>query len=274
MSRERVITASVLTPVAIAAVLWLPTPWLASLTAAVMLVGLWEWARLIGVAATLPRIVLLTAHAAAMAALAWSAGPGLLAFNVLALIGVLWWLAAALWLRRFEFLSAAGAKAEMTKLVAGTLAILPAWCALVLLHADPAFGPRWTLFAVALVWAADSGAYYAGSRYGKTKLAPRISPGKTWAGVWGGVAASLVLATLAFPLLGIDWTQLAALWLLTALAVAASIVGDLFESLLKRHAGDKDSGALFPGHGGMLDRIDSLLAALPVFAVGKSLLGL
>ena len=109
------------------------------------------------------------------------------------------------------------------------------------------------------MWAADSGAYFAGSKFGRRKLAPAISPGKTWEGVIGGMVTAMVLAALA---------------LLTALTAAISVVGDLFESLMKRHAGLKDSGTIFPGHGGVMDRIDSLLAALPVFVVGKSWLGL
>lgn len=275
MSRQRIVTAALLGPTAIAAVLWLPTPILAALLAIVFLLGMWEWTRLVGVGTLLHRIAVLTAGAGLMAALAWSARPGgLFPFQLAILVGVGWWLLACAWLRHFDFQRAPTPTARMLKLAAGLLAMLPAWAALVLLHAGGEFGPRWALLALFLVWAADTGAYFAGIRYGTTRLAPRISPGKTWAGVWGGTATSLAVALLAAPLLGLGWAQLPALLLLAAATVAASIVGDLFESLLKRHSGCKDSGHLIPGHGGVLDRIDSLLAALPVFALGKIWLGL
>ncbi|MFN3843565.1 MAG: phosphatidate cytidylyltransferase [Rehaibacterium terrae] len=275
MTGQRVLTAALLGPLAIAAVLWLPTPILAALLAIVFLLGLWEWTRLVGLTHVLPRVGVLTAGAAIMAVLTWSARPGgLFPFQLTLLIGAGWWLLAALWLRRFEFMRQATASARGIKLLAGLLATVPAWCALVLLHADGELGPRWALLALSLIWAADTGAYFAGIRYGTTRLAPRISPGKTWAGLWGGVGASLLVAVLAAPLLGLGLAQLPALLLLSAIAVGFSVVGDLYESLLKRHAGCKDSGDLIPGHGGVLDRIDSLLAALPAFALGKAWLGL
>src|SRR5690606_2762803 len=136
--------------------------------------------------------------------------------------------------------------------LAGSFAVIPAWCAIGWLHhGDPAdpFGPRWTLFAVVLVWVADSGAYSAGSRFGRRKLAPAISPGKSWEGVFGGLAATALFAAAALPLLGLGWSHLPALVAVVMVAAVASIVGDLFESLMKRHSGMKDSGNLFPGHG-------------------------
>ena len=271
---QRVLTAAILLPVAIAAVLLLPTPWFMALAAAVLLLGMWEWSRLSGLEALPARLLYVGLHAAALTLLARHGWPHL--FLPIALVGVLWWLLALAWLGRFDV----GADLRRRRnralaLATGTLSVVPAWCALALLHTT-ALGPRWTLFAVALVWAADTGAYFAGRRFGARtpKLAPRISPAKTWAGAWGGLAAAVLLAVAVAPLLGVAWSGLAQLALLALVAAVASIVGDLFESLLKRHAGAKDSSALIPGHGGVLDRIDSLLAALPVFALGRSLLGL
>jgi phosphatidate cytidylyltransferase len=129
------------------------------------------------------------------------------------------------------------------------------------------------LLALLIVWGADIGAYFAGSRFGRRKLAPRISPGKTWAGVYGALALAALVAAVGGWLLGFDAAGCIALVLAAWVTVAASIVGDLTESLLKRHAQVKDSGALFPGHGGLLDRLDSVLAALPVFALCVALLG-
>ena len=121
------------------------------------------------------------------------------------------------------------------------------------------------LFALVVVMAADVGAYFAGSCFGRLRLAPKVSPGKSWEGVIGGVLASLVVAAIGAPLL--VWPLTAVLWLAAA-AAAFSVVGDLTESLMKRHSGLKDSGGLFPGHGGVLDRFDSLSAGVPIFVLG------
>ena len=125
-----------------------------------------------------------------------------------------------------------------------------------------------------LGWSADTFAYLAGMRWGRRKLAPSISPGKTWAGVYGGLAATAVVAAIGGWLLGVQDLRLPALVALALLCVCFSVVGDLFESLIKRHASVKDSGTLFPGHGGLFDRLDSVFAALPVWAAGRALLGL
>ena len=135
-------------------------------------------------------------------------------------------------------------------------------------------GPHWALLALVMVWAADSCAYFVGSHFGKRKLIPHISPGKTWMGLWGGVAGALVVGLAGARWVGVKDTQWVTMTELTLLTVAASIVGDLIESLMKRHSGCKDSGTLIPGHGGVLDRIDSLLAALPVLWIAKGWLEL
>ena len=274
MSRTRILTGLVLAPAAIAAVLWLPTPWLALLAAVLLLAGLWEWTRLTGLTELMPRLSYVSANALMIAALAWAAGPNLFALKAAALVGALWWIASLAWLWRFNFARADRGRFRILKLLAGSLAAVPAWAALVWLHQIDHYGPLWALFAVTLVWATDSGAYFVGTLIGKHKLAPNISPNKSWEGFWGGMAGAVVIAVLGFKLLGLGWAQLPALALLTVVAAMMSVAGDLFESLLKRHSGHKDSGRLIPGHGGMLDRLDSLLAALPVFMVGKLWLGL
>jgi len=128
------------------------------------------------------------------------------------------------------------------------------------------------------VWAADSGAYFAGRAFGGKlfrgrKLAPRISPNKTIEGLLGGIAAGVLVALAMAPLAGATLPELPLVAAAAAATVLFSVVGDLFESLLKRHVGVKDSGTLIPGHGGVLDRLDSVLAALPAFAVAKIWLG-
>ncbi|MCZ8063493.1 phosphatidate cytidylyltransferase [Silanimonas sp.] len=274
MSRTRILTGLVLAPTAVAGLLWLPTEWLALVAAVLLLAGLWEWTRLTGLSDPMPRLGYITANALMIAALAWAAGPNLFALKAAALLGVAWWVLALAWLWRFEFGQADRGRFRILKLLAGSLAAVPAWAALVWLHQLPGHGPRWALFAVMLVWAADTGAYFVGVRMGKHKMAPRISPNKSWEGFWGGLAGASLIAVLAVKPLGLGWDDLPVLVFLTIVAAMMSVAGDLFESLLKRHSGHKDSGRLIPGHGGMLDRLDSLLAALPVFMVGKLWLGL
>jgi phosphatidate cytidylyltransferase len=275
----RVIAALLMAPVAVGSVLYLPTPMLAGLVAALMMLGLWEWALLSGLNAMLPRACYLLANALLMLALVWAAGPNvptlkLFPLELASVIGVVWWLFALLWLRNFGFAATDSPGARALKLLAGSLSVIPAWSALCWLHASQPLGPRWALFAVAIVWAADTGAYFVGVRFGKRKLAPRISPGKSWEGLYGGMAATLLFALAARSMLHVSYASLPLLLLLTLITGLISVAGDLFESLLKRHAGIKDSSDLIPGHGGVLDRLDSLLAALPVFLVAKIWLGL
>ena len=273
MTKTRVIAALIMAPAAICAILLLPTQWLAAAAALVFLTGLWEWLRLAGVDG-LPRTTLLALNLLLMVLLVWaSVDQNLVLFQLATLVGVGAWLLALVWLKFFGFGADHSAASRMLKLAAATLAIIPAWAALVLIHATGDYGNRWLLTALTIVWAADSGAYFAGRAFGKHKLAPRISPNKTIEGVAGGLVAGLAAAGFFGWLAGVQVSQVGALMLVAAITVFASVVGDLFESLLKRQAGAKDSGTLIPGHGGVLDRIDGVLAALPVFALGKEILG-
>jgi phosphatidate cytidylyltransferase len=129
------------------------------------------------------------------------------------------------------------------------------------------------LFLAGLVWLADIGAFFAGRRWGRRKLAVHVSPSKSWEGVAGGVLAALGGAAAAIVLVGEPIEEVPLLLALVVVTVVASVLGDLTESLFKREAGLKDSGALLPGHGGVLDRIDSLLAAAPVFVLGLGWMG-
>lgn len=129
------------------------------------------------------------------------------------------------------------------------------------------------VYVFCVVWIADIGAYFAGRAFGKAKLAPRVSPGKSWAGVWGGLAAVAVLSLVVSLLIGCDGRETLLLLILSLVTGAVSVLGDLLESMLKRFRGIKDSSQLLPGHGGIMDRIDSLTAAIPIFALGMTLLG-
>ncbi|MCL1633164.1 phosphatidate cytidylyltransferase [Luteimonas sp. SX5] len=277
MTKVRTLTALILTPLAVAAILLLQTPWLVALTAVVFLAGLWEWFRLAEIDDTLSRTVLLLVNLLLMVALVWasrsSTGGSLVLFQLATVVGVIWWLLAALWLKHYSFASDHDTHARMFKLAAGTLAVVPAWCALALIHAGQPNGHRWLLVALVVVWAADSGAYFVGRQFGKRKLSPRISPNKTVEGLFGGLAAGLAVGIAGALFAGAQVAQLPAVALIVVLAIGASVIGDLYESLLKRHVGAKDSSNLLPGHGGILDRLDGVLAALPVFALGKAWLG-
>ncbi|MGO4550312.1 phosphatidate cytidylyltransferase [Lysobacter sp. 2RAF19] len=277
MTRTRLLAAMIMTPLAIALVLFLDTPWLVACAAVLFLAGLWEWFRLAEIDDTLHRSVLLVANLALMVAIVWASRSGtgysFVLFQVATVVGVVWWLLSLLWLKNYSFASDHDTHARMFKLAAGTLAVVPAWCALALIHGGQPNGHRWLLIALLVIWGADSGAYFAGRRFGKHKLSPRISPNKTIEGLVGGMVASVVIALIAAPFAGATVAQLPWVALVVVVTVLFSVVGDLFESLLKRHVGAKDSGDLIPGHGGILDRIDSVLAALPVFALGKGLLG-
>ena len=271
MTKLRILSALIMAPATIAAVLLLPTSWLTALAAVALLVALWEWLRLSGVEDALAQAVLLVANLALVVALVWAsrttAGFSWVLLQLMVVLGVLWWLLSILWLKRFGF------ESRTAKLAAGTLAIVPAWCAIAILHGGQPNGHRWLLAALAIVWAADTGAYFAGRKFGRRKLAPRISPNKTVEGLVGGVVAGVALGLVVAVFAGATPGQLPAIALVALVAVLFSVVGDLFESLLKRQVGVKDSSNLIPGHGGLLDRVDGMVAALPAFALGKDMLG-
>ena len=279
-TRTRVIAALVMAPFAIGAILLLPTSWLVMLAALVFLVGLWEWFKLAEIDDTLQRTVLLTANLLLMVLLVWASrgSTDLVPLRLMALVGAGWWLLALLWLRFFHFASDHETWARVFKLAAVTLAVVPAWCALGLIHSSQPNGHIWLFVALAIVWAADSGAYFAGRHFGGRwfagrKLAPRISPNKTLEGLLGGLAAGMLVAAAGALLAGAGMAQLPGVLVVAIFTVLFSVVGDLFESLLKRHVGAKDSGDVIPGHGGVLDRIDGVLAALPIFVLGKEVFG-
>ncbi|MBO9662930.1 phosphatidate cytidylyltransferase [Dokdonella sp.] len=272
MLKQRTLTALVLAPIAIAIILFLPTWAVALIISAVCLQATWEWTQLVGPFSLSSRIAFVVANALLLGLL-WTIRNEPAAWYVIG-AGLVGWLLALYWMRHFSYGAAPTREHTVLKLIACELAILPAWLAMMRLHDEPDRGHAWTLLAIVLIWTADTAAYFAGSRYGTTKLAPQISPNKTTAGAWGALLGAGVIAVIGGWLLDVRGAPLVALVALALVTVLASIAGDLFESLLKRQAGVKDSGTLFPGHGGLLDRVDALLAAMPVFVAGKALLDL
>ena len=273
MLLQRVITAAILAPLVILIILFSSTVVFAFVAAAAFLAALWEWSRLSGLKSVVLQVVWLVVSAAVFVLL-WTVRTTIVAPAVVSL-GVIWWLIACFWLRYFAYGAAPTQENRALKLLAGSLVVFPAWVAAITIHASLPHGHGFTLLALVIVWAADIGAYFSGRTFGKRKLAPQISPGKTWAGAYGALAAGILVAELgSWWLLDVRDGQLVGLALLAAVTVSASIVGDLVESLMKRHAQVKDSGSMIPGHGGMMDRLDSVFAALPVFAAGVMLLHL
>jgi len=268
--KTRILAALVMLPTAVCAIVFLPTPWLAALTALILLAALREWYALLGVRG-LECTALLVLNLLMMALLVWASKGSLALFRLSMLIGAVFWLLVPVWLWKAQFAPKPQRLTHLFKLLAASLAVIPAWAALVLLHTA---SPLWLLTALAITWGADSGAYFVGRASGRRKLAPSISPNKTLEGMYGGLAAGMLTA-LGFGLWGVPTVgHLGWLVLVAAFTVLASVTGDLFESLLKRHAGVKDSSQLIPGHGGLLDRLDAIFAALPVFALGKDIFGL
>lgn len=270
--RQRIITALLITPIAIALILYVPVVATAAVIGALCLVAMWEWTRLSGMRSRPQRAVLVALGALVMIGL-WCCAI-LPVWWTLIGAGCVWWPIAFFWLRRFSFAASPTSENTAIKIVAGALTVLPAWAGLMRILLTQATPHTWALYSLFLIWAADSFAYLAGSRWGKRKLAPQISPGKTWAGFYGALIGCAVVAAVGGWLLGVGGWRLPLLVIFSLIAVVFSVIGDLFESLIKRHAGVKDSGNMFPGHGGVCDRLDGVFAALPIFALSKALLGL
>jgi len=273
MLKQRLITAAILLPLVVWAILELPTVYVALLFALVVSQGGWEWGGLMRQSSRRQRGAFVITVVAALAGAGWlfqSAGLHWLALPILSLF---WWLLAAVWVLSYPASDQRWSNAAIQWLI-GLAILLPTWVAIIGLHHSGSQGPYLVLYLLSLIWVADSGAYFGGRKWGKRKLAPAVSPGKTWAGVVSALAASAIYAGLAVDFFSLPRNLWTAFVVLSLVTVIFSILGDLTESMFKRQAGIKDSGGLLPGHGGVLDRIDSVTAAAPVFVVGFWLSGL
>lgn len=269
MLKHRVITALILGPLVIAVILFASAEVIELLLAAVLVLAANEWVRLAGLANWWMRL-LFALFLVGIAFLGRTYAATINLYQWVYGLALAWWIFVTLWLFLVQYRELSFGANRLIKLLIGVPVLLPMCYAFSDLYRQYDLGAELVLFIVLLVWSADIGAYFAGRFYGKRKLAPIISPGKTIEGVGGGVLAAVALALLSAFYFEFSNMQLFYFVMISIAAALISVVGDLFESLLKRQAGIKDSGSIMPGHGGVLDRIDSLTAAAPIFVFGYS----
>jgi phosphatidate cytidylyltransferase len=265
MLKQRILTAVILIPLLLAALFYLPPSALLLVTALIALYAAWEWSALIQIKTKSGRFL----YVLIMASLFLSA----LFVPITALFvgAFFFWLLACASVFAYPHGKQFWHKGWLGRGVMGVCVLLPCWASINFIrHSDQGMYPL--LFLFALIWGADSAAYFAGRKWGKTKLAKAVSPGKTWEGALAAFVFTLIFTGFIFYWNQFPLSALASGFLLAVIVVFFSIIGDLFESMLKREAHLKDSGNILPGHGGLLDRIDSLTAAAPIFALGALIL--
>lgn len=271
MLATRVLTAAVAVPLAVLAILFLPAMGLAAAVGILMLAGAWEWAALTGLQEG-ARLVFVAGAALVMAlALGLRESGGPISSDALVLgLAAIFWVGTIQLVARFPAQWDATLGRRSLALVVGLIVLAAPVVAVAYIdQADQ--GPLLVLLLCLMIWGADTGAYAAGRTLGRHKLVPRVSPGKTVEGAAGGIATAMIIGALGALVLGLDGWRTLGMALLGGWIAAISIVGDLTISMFKRSAGVKDSGRLFPGHGGVLDRLDSMLAAAPWFVIGLHL---
>lgn len=287
MLKQRIITALILAPAAISAIFYLPLMYFAALLVVIIGIGAWEWGPLMGFDTKTRRIGFVATTIVLIAGI-WSVvSPDSLWINsaqlheyvsTLLWLAVAWWVFSAFLMFSYPNASSFWSKHRSVRGVFGWLTLVPTWLAFMVIRtnnyqADSYHGAQLLMFLFLMVWSADVGAYFVGKAFGKNKLMPNVSPGKTFEGFFGGVASACLLVAVAAYQLAWNNEQIITALLVTVLITTVSVLGDLNESMFKRQAGVKDSGSILPGHGGILDRIDSLTATAPVFALCYVLFG-
>ncbi|WP_260261164.1 phosphatidate cytidylyltransferase [Vibrio intestinalis] len=274
--KQRIITALILAPLVILAIFKLSLPLFIALIAAVTLIGFWEWTQFVDAKSRILALIPgLTVSALSLAFIPFDAfslnNLTSAHYSVLAVGGV-WWVFSSLLAITYPKSSALWQGSKVLRHIFGMLTLLPFFWAIVMLRAegittDAYHGSKLVLYVCFIVWAADSGAYFAGKSFGKRKMAPHVSPNKTIEGLVGGIITAILVGWAAATSFDIEFSSLGAFVIITLVTVVISVLGDLVESMFKRVSGIKDSSNIIPGHGGVLDRVDSLTAAFPVFAL-------
>ncbi len=274
--KQRIITALILAPLTVLAIFKLPLPFFGLIVAAIAVIALWEWAQFIGNGS---RYVAMSPGVACLVLSYIVIPSGSDALNqldsthfFLLAAGSLWWIIASILAITYPNTAGVWKASKGLKQLFGVMTIVPFFWSLLILKAQgidssPYYGAKLVLYVCLLVWAADSGAYFAGTAFGKHKMAPRVSPNKTLEGLTGGVVVALIVGWLAASWFNLSFSSQGSMIVITLVTVVISVLGDLAESMFKRASGIKDSSNIIPGHGGVLDRIDSLTAAFPVFTL-------
>ncbi len=270
MLKQRILTAIPLAALAIWLIFFKPTEWLFYALLLMALIGGWEWARLAGLRQVPARMTYAGLIVICAFALDYVNQRVPDAFTLLMWLSVAWWTYV---LYRMSTRSPAqpDGRYSPVKVLMGFITLIPALLALKQIHGAER-GEYWLFYVVSIIWIADIGAYFTGKRFGKTKLAPLVSPGKTREGLYGALVATAVYTMLASIFFRLNIIQTTMLLIIAFFATLLSVVGDLFISVLKRERGVKDSGSILPGHGGVLDRIDSITSSAPFFIVLLNLL--
>jgi phosphatidate cytidylyltransferase len=279
--KQRIITALILAPAAILAIFYLPLAYFAALLMVIIGIGAWEWGPLMGVVDKTKRLIF-TAVTIILTSGVWALlSPSDLWLNskelhnyalILLWIAVAWWVLSAFLMLSYPNSSGFWSKHRFIRGMFGWLTLIPTWLAFMVIRTndyqvDAYHGAQLLMFLFLMVWSADIGAYFVGKAIGKNKLMPNVSPGKTFEGFLGGVVFACLLVAITTYSLGWPSDKVITVLLVTVLITTVSVLGDLNESMFKRQAGVKDSGSILPGHGGILDRIDSLTATAPIFAL-------
>ncbi|OBT16880.1 CDP-diglyceride synthetase [Vibrio sp. UCD-FRSSP16_10] len=274
--KQRIITALILGPLVILGVFQLPFVGFMLMLGAITLIGLWEWTQFIesGTRST-KMILLLTGFLTLFSCIpSYTISNPELTSNLMIVIavGAVWWLIASGLAITYPKSAKLWKDSDILRFFFGLLTLVPFFWSIVALRSvnidiDVYYGAKLVMFVCALVWAADSGAYFAGRHFGKHKMAPHVSPNKTIEGLIGGIIVALLVGWGVATWFELQFSTPWLMILLTLVTVIISVLGDLVESMFKRVAGIKDSSNIIPGHGGVLDRVDSLTAAFPVFTV-------
>lgn len=265
MLKQRLITAAILIPITLLFLFYATPIVFLVVTALIILAASWEWASLMQLRHPATKSCYLLFMVLIMLSLMF------VPINNIIMLGVSWWILALFLVVAYPRASSAWSKSVVVRGLMGFLVLLPCWVAINMIFKSYN-GAQVLLYLLVLIWGADSTAYFVGKKWGKTKLIPKVSPGKSVQGLVGAVIFAFLYSACAGYLGGAPLSMIFAFAAFCVLTVLFSILGDLFESMLKRSADLKDSGSLLPGHGGLLDRIDSLTAAAPVYVYGFSLM--